>query len=260
RSNAGSKRNKLRSSAKPGELMISPASSKANGSVAASSRGRPMKIYMNEFNQYLGGLSQDDPAERQKAVRGLAKYSNAQWQGSPDAVSAAVPALIKTARLRDTAASNGSLRAEAAKALGNIGAESSAVVTELLRLLQEDADSGVRTEAAHALGIIGERASAASRALVVVVSDPDGEEILRGEAAWALARVGPLAPGTVATLRAAMNDRSGHVGVRAAEALWKVSGDASRAVVALVARLGDPAVRHAAVQALNRIGLGAKSA
>jgi hypothetical protein len=37
-----------------------------------------MKIYMNEFNQYLGGLSHDDPAERQKAVRGLAKYSNAQ--------------------------------------------------------------------------------------------------------------------------------------------------------------------------------------
>jgi HEAT repeat protein len=219
-----------------------------------------MKIYMNEFNQYLGGLSHDDPAERQKAVRGLAKYSNAQWQGSPDAVSAAVPALVRTARLRDTASGNGALRAEAAKALGNIGAESSAVVTELLRLLQEDADCNVRTEAAHALGIIGERAAAASRALVVVIGDPDSGEILRGEAAWALARVGPLTPSTVATLRTAMDDRSGHVGVRAAEALWKVSGDAGRAVLALVARLGDPAVRHAAVQALNRIGQGAKAA
>ena len=127
-------------------------------------------------------------------------------------------------------------------------------------MLQEDADNSVRTEAAHALGMIGERAAAASRALVAVIGDPDSGEILRGEAAWALARVGPLAPGTAATLRTAMDDRSGHVGVRAAEALWTVSGDAGRAVLALVARLGDPAVRHAAVQALNRIGLGAKAA
>lgn len=238
--------------------MISPASSKPNSSVVR--RGRPVKIYMNEFNQYLGGLSNDDPTERQKAIRGLAKYSNAQWQGTPDAVSAAVPAISKMARLRDAASCNGALRAEAVKALGNIGVESSAVVTELLRLLQEDADSNVRTEAAHALGIIGERATGASRALVVVIGDPHSGETLRGEAAWALARVGPLAPSTVATLRAAMDDHSGHVGVRAAEAFWKVSGDAGRAVLALVARLGDPAIRQAAVQALNRIGQDGKPA
>ena len=219
-----------------------------------------MKIYMNEFNQYLGGLSQDDPAERQKAVRGLAKYSNAQWQGSPDAVSGAVPALVKAARLRGTSPSNVTFRAEATKALGNIGAESPAVVDELLRLLQEDAAGSVRAEAAHGLGTIGERAAIASRALMVVIGDLCGGDILRGEAVWALARVGPLAPGTAATLGAAVDDRSGHVGVRAAEALWKASGDASRAVLALVARLGDLAVRHTAAQALNRIGLGAKAA
>jgi HEAT repeat protein len=219
-----------------------------------------MKIYMPEFNEYLGGLTHDDPAVRLKAVRGLAKYSAAQWQAAPDAVSAAVPARVKAARLQGGAPYDGAFRAEATKALGNIGAESPAIVAELLRVLQEDADGSVRTEAAHGLGTIGERAAIASRALVVVIGDPNGGDILRGEAVWALARVGPLAPGTAATLGAAVDDRSGHVGVRAAEALWKVSGDAGRAVLALVARLGDSAVRHTAAQALNRIGLGAKAA
>jgi HEAT repeat protein len=219
-----------------------------------------MKIYMNEFNEYLGGLTHDDPAVRQKAVRGLAKYSAAQWQATPDAVPAAVPALVRAAHFRGADPSEVAFRAEATKALGNIGAESSAVVTELVRLLQEDADGSVRTEAAHALGVIGERAAIASRALVHVMGDPSAGDLLRGEAVWALARVSPLAPGTAAALGAAVDDRSAHVAVRAAEALWRVSGDTGRATLALVARLGDPAVRDAAVQALNRIGLGAKAA
>jgi hypothetical protein len=39
--------------------MISPASSKLIGSVAASWSGKPIKIYMPEFKEYLGGLSHD---------------------------------------------------------------------------------------------------------------------------------------------------------------------------------------------------------
>ena len=52
-----------------------------------------MKIYMHEFNEYLGGLSHDDPAIQHKSVSGLAKYSNAEWQGTPDAIPTAVAAL-----------------------------------------------------------------------------------------------------------------------------------------------------------------------
>jgi HEAT repeat protein len=219
-----------------------------------------MKINMHQFNEHLEQLSSDDIVVRQKAVSNLAKYSSAEWQGTPDAISSAVPALVKASRLKGAAPTDGAVRAEAAKALGNIGAESSAVVLELLRILQEDSDSNVRTEAAHALGKIGERAGPARRALVDVVGDPGCGDILRGEAAWALARVDPLAPGTVAVLSAAARDRSGYVGVRAAEALWKVSGEANRAALALAARLEDPAVRNAAAQALYRIGPGAKGA
>jgi HEAT repeat protein len=133
-------------------------------------------------------------------------------------------------------------------------------VPELLRILKNDSDAKVRTEAARALGKIGERAGAASRDLEIVMGDPSSGDALRGEAAWALARVGPLAPGTAAALRAAARDHSGYVAVRAAEALWKVSGEASRSALALASRLDDPAVRDAAAQALNRIGPGAKGA
>jgi HEAT repeat protein len=218
-----------------------------------------MKINMNQFNEYLGQLANNDIIVRQRAVGGLAKYSSAEWQGSPDAVSSGVPALVKASRAGG-AATDGTIRAEAAKALGNIGADSSAVVPALIRILQEDSEDKPRTEAAHALGKIGEKAATASGALAALVIDASGEDVLRGEAAWALARVAPLAASTAAALRQAARDRSGYVSVRAAEALWKVSGDAGRAAQALAARLEDPAVRDAAAQALNRIGPGAKGA
>jgi HEAT repeat protein len=217
-----------------------------------------MKINMHQFTEHLAGMANNDILVRQKAVSNLAKYSSAEWQGTPDAVSSAVPALAKASRLGVPAGE--AIRADAARALGNIGAESSAVVPELVRLLQEDPNSMVRIEAAHALGKIGEKAGAASRALAAVVREPSSGDILRGEAAWALARVGPLDPGAVAALDEAAHDRSGHVSVRAAEALWKVSGEASRATRALAHRLEDPAVRNAAAQALNRIGPGANGA
>jgi HEAT repeat protein len=218
-----------------------------------------MKINLHEFNQYLGGLAQTDPAVRRRAVSGLAKYSGAEWEGSPDSVGAAVAALVGTGPHR-RAAADGTFRAETAKALGNIGALSPAVVPELLRLLREDDDEAVKTESARALGKIGEKAVAATRALTAVLADTGSGDALRGEAARALARVNPQAPGTATALRAAMADSSGHVSVCAAEALWRVSGDSAKSVPALTARLGDPGVRAVAAQALCRIGPAAKAA
>ena len=214
-----------------------------------------MKINLREFNEYLGGLSHADPAVRRKAMGGLVNYSSADWQGTPDAVTPAVGALLK---LR--APSDGAFRAEAAKVLGNIGTQSPAVLPELLRLLQKDPDGRVRTEAARALGKMGEGAASASRSIAAVLGDPHGGEALRGAAAWALARVAPTSAGTASSLDAAADDRSGHVGVCAAEALWKVSSETGRAVLALAARLGDPEVGQAAAQALYRIGPAAKQA
>jgi HEAT repeat protein len=219
-----------------------------------------VKINTHEFNEYLGGLSHVDPAVRQKSVSGLARYTSTEWQGTPDAITAAVDALRSASRLRAAAPPDGAFRAEAAKVLGNIGTQSPDVLPELLRLLQKDADDRVRIEAARALGKIGAAAASASRSIASVLDDPDGGDTLRGAAAWALARVNPSAAGTASSLRAAVDDRSGHVGVCAAEALWHVSGEASSAIAALAARLGDPVARGAAAQALYRIGPAAKEA
>jgi HEAT repeat protein len=219
-----------------------------------------VKINMHEFDEYLGGLSHDDPAVRRKSMGGLANYSSAEWEGAPDAINAAMAALLSACRLRSAAAPDGAFRAEAAKVLGNIGTQSPAVLPELIRLLQKDSDGRVRTEAARALGKMGEGAASASRSIAAVLSDPHGDEALRGAAAWALARVDPTSAGTASSLDAAADDRSGHVSVCAAEALWKVSPATGRAILALAARLGDPEVGQAAAQALYRIGPAAKEA
>jgi HEAT repeat protein len=219
-----------------------------------------MKVNMQQFNGYLTGLGDGDAKARRDATGGLAKYSDAEWEGTPEAVVAAVAALIATRPQQVADPSDAPSRGNAAKALGNIGTRSPAVVPELLRLLREDADNAVRTEAARALGKIGVGAGAAGGALVAVLAGRDGGDVLRCEAARALARTDPQGPDTAAALRAAADDDSGSVGVCAAEALWRASGDADRATRALVARLGDAGVRAAAAQVLYRMGPQAKAA
>src|SRR5260370_21083896 len=182
-----------------------------------------MKVNMQQFNGYLAALSDEDASARRNAVGGLAKYSDNEWEGTPEAVETAVAALIGTGRRRAAALHDAPSRADAARALGNIGTRSPAVVPELLRLLREDTDGAVRTEAARALGKIGVGAAVAGEALVAALEDRESGEALRCEAARALARVSPQGPGTDAALRAAANDRTGSVGVCAAEALWRGS-------------------------------------
>ncbi len=218
-----------------------------------------MKINMQEFKVYLEGLIQEDAGTRQKAVSGLAKYSSAEWESSPDAVMPAIEALIRSDHRGAGRGPNAPFRAEAAKTLGNIGARSKAVVPELVRLLQDDPEVAVRVEAARALGKIGEGAEPACQTLAAVLSARNGGDTLRGEVAWALVRVAPNASATAAALNAAAGDRSGHVGVCAAAALGSI-GDVSNAVPALAARLSDRGVREAAVQALYRIGPKARQA
>ena len=46
------------------------------------SRKHAMKINQREFDEYLAGLAQDDPAVREKAARGLAVITYVQWLGS----------------------------------------------------------------------------------------------------------------------------------------------------------------------------------
>jgi HEAT repeat protein len=219
-----------------------------------------MKINMNEFHECLSGIAKGDPATKRKSIGDLAKYSGAEWERAPDAITAAVNALTGALERPRSTNSDPAARMEAVKALGNIGTQSPGVVPAVLRVLQQDPDEEVRAEAARALGKIGEGAVAASRALTSVLKTTAIGEGLRGEAARALARVDPTAPGTAVTLRTAAKDRSAYVSICAAEALWRVSPDAEQVVPALASRLRDPEVRDVAAQALYRIGPKAKGA
>jgi HEAT repeat protein len=218
-----------------------------------------MKINHNEFQGLITGLGNSDPATRWKAVCSLAKYSNADWEGTPEAVAPAVGALLAPGLIRKLESGNPPFRGEVAKALGNISTRSPAVVPELLRMLQDDKDTVVRAEAARSLGKIGEGGKPAAKALAAILKQP-GDDRLRGESAWALARVDPQSKTTVTALSAALKDKSGHVCVCAAEALWKLSHNPEEVVPILTARLKDLKSRHAAAQALYRIGPDAKAA
>lgn len=218
-----------------------------------------MKINMHEFNACLADLASSDAAAKTRAIGGLAKYSNAEWEKSPDAVTAAVDVLLTAVEKPPTGLRDPAARTEAARAMGNIGLQAPTVVPVLLKLLQHEHDEDTRIEAARALGKIGEKANTAAKALATILKGNNGE-MLRGEAARSLARVDPTSPTTLSALKAAVDDKSGHVGVCAAESLWKVSSEADRAVPALAARLHEPSARDGAVQALYRIGPKAKAA
>ena len=219
-----------------------------------------MKVSGLQFDQYLTKITDGDSTERREGIDGLAKYAESDWDGSPDAVDAAITALNKALHIRGNEAADAPTRAQAAKAFANIGTRSAAVVPELVRFLTEDSDKRVRTEAARALGRIGAGANAAAGNLVAVLKDQDGGDDLRCEAARALALVDPLGPATEAVLQKAANDRSGLVGVWAAEALWRASGKGDWPARALAARLDDLKVRSAAAQVLYRMGKQAKAA
>jgi HEAT repeat protein len=216
-----------------------------------------MKINIKQLTGLLEGLADSDIGLRRRTVAALAKYTNTEWEGSPEAVTAVITALLGPPR---PVWPDNPTRVEVARTLGNIGSQSPLAVPELLRMLKEDRDTAVRAESARALGRIGEPAASAGRALAAALANTKGDDHLRGEAARALARVVPKAPSTTEALTEAAEDRSGHVGVAAAESLWRVSGDVGQAVPSLVARLSDPAVRQAAAQALYRIGTAAEAA
>jgi len=221
-------------------------------------RGRKSRINLREFSNCIDSLTDADPAVRWSSIRGLALYTCAEWEGTPDAVTAAMEVIVGLDGPPEAKSRNGLIRTEVAKTLGNIGIRSSAVVPELVRLLRDDADRAVRVEAIRSLGKIGEGAKIASQALATVLRQ-DGEDDLRGEAVRALARVDPSTT-TTSTLRRTLDDSSGHVGICAAEALWHVAHEVDDVVSALVARLRQPMARLAAAQVLYRMGPAAKAA
>jgi outer membrane protein assembly factor BamB/HEAT repeat protein len=139
---------------------------------------------------------------------------------------------------------------DAARALGALGQRASPSVPALVETLSHE-DPYVRVYAAEALASIGPKAGAAAKELARSLSDPIPG--VRWAAAEALASIGPAAQSAVPQLIEALKDEFLYVRICAAGALGSLGPKARTARAALSAAANDPALRHEAEWALNRI-------
>lgn len=127
------------------------------------------------------------------------------------------------------------------------------MVPNLIKTLA-DSDAAVRANAAKALGEIGRAASAAENSLIQALSDADGE--VRANAAKALGNIGVSDETAVANLLIkALQDDAPRVRWAAAEALGNLGSAAKSAVPPIIPLLSDdlPGVRLGAAIALIRL-------
>jgi len=117
------------------------------------------------------------------------------------------------------------------------------------------ADAKDRYDAAKALGDQGAEVELAAPALIAALSTEDVAGVRWG-IVWALGRVGPAAPGVVDALSAALSDPDDHVRHEAASALGAMGPAARSALPALESARGDrnSAVERAVDAALDSIG------
>jgi HEAT repeat protein len=157
-----------------------------------------------------------DARARRNAVFALGKLGNS---GAP-----AVASLKKCLREDKDA----SVREAAAFALGEIGRQALSIrddpdIVDVLAKSLKDANPLVRRSAAYALGNLAKDAKPAQAALEAALAD--GEAIVRQNVAWALGRVGP---GTVPSLRKALQDKDNLVRRDAADSLGHLNAEILR--------------------------------
>ncbi|HET9370577.1 MAG TPA: PQQ-binding-like beta-propeller repeat protein [Vicinamibacterales bacterium] len=145
---------------------------------------------------------------------------------------------------------------DAARALGALGVRATPSVGALVDTLSY-ADAYVRVYAAEALASVGPNAAAATSPLAAALTDPIPG--VRWAACEALGSIGPAAAAAVPQLIDALADEFLYVRIFAAGALGSIGPKAQAARDALKEAANDPALRHEAEWALQRI-VGLRSA
>lgn len=179
---------------------------------------------------------------RQVEIRRLA--ADALIDLAPDTVWIQ-PALRRSLRDEDSM-----VVADSARALGALRSRASPSVNALVRALSHD-EPHVRIYAAEALASIGPSASAATKDLARALRDPIPG--VRWSAGEALGSIGPAAQSAVPQLIEALKDKFLYVRICAAGALGSIGPKAQSAREALTQAANDPALRHEAEWALNKI-------
>jgi serine/threonine-protein kinase len=169
------------------------------------------------------------------------------------AAKGAVPALV--AALDDTDAE---VRGGAVRALERIGSQATPAIPKLIRLSKSDESEPVRQLALHALGNIRTEGGSFWRVVTWIIATA-AAAALGGAFLWVRRRFGPTAvPLLIEDLK---SDRVA-VRRRATRVLSLLGATANEAVPALLQALkdGDEGVRHGADAALGKIGLDNKTA
>jgi HEAT repeat protein len=146
--------------------------------------------------------------------------------------------------------SSAQVRRSAAAALESFGAEAKSAIPILMKSLS-DPDLITQVAATRALGGIGR---AAVPALLQALNHPD--KLVRREAVWALARVGPAGKAALPAVADALKDSDLKVRLGAAQALGAMGPEAHAAIPSLIEALHDTNLIFCrlAAQALVRIG------
>ena len=192
-------------------------------------------------SDWIGLLSDPDPAERERAAYALGRILAIQ----PD--SRRVVGALVTA-VRDTA---DSVREAAAGALATPGVRAEEAMPYVVELLADSAHAHVREHAAMIIGAFGARAASAVPALVRALDDPVPQ--VRAAAAGALRRIGPAASAAAPALGAHMNDPHVPVRLELVRSIPEIRATGSVAVRLLAPALRDP---HPEVRAASARALG----
>lgn len=216
--------------------------------------GEPVKAAVPR----LRAIAESDPSPEARC-EGMSAY--AAVTPNDDALPAVVAKALGNA--------SPEVRGNAAQVAGSLGRRAVATVSELRRLLEDDADRSlrisldfsslraVRSDAAEALGRIGPASKPAlGRLSEMMTSDPDYE--VRASAALALFRIEEGSPAALNALIACLkNDSDGPGGAEAAAyALAELGPKAAPAMEALTDSLKhrEELVRAASVEAIAAIG------
>jgi HEAT repeat protein/Flp pilus assembly protein protease CpaA len=162
---------------------------------------------------------------RRKAVEALAAIRSQ--------ADVAVPALAKVLRDPDWY-----VRSGAAAALGAYGAEGRAAVPELTQALK-DKEGLVQVAAAFALYRIEGRTEPAVPVLLEILEDGNERSYAPHSAAETLGKIGPPARAAIPPLTAALRKDDRRLRIRAAGALWKITGEPDPALSVLIEALQD---------------------
>jgi len=237
---SGLRRSVARLTARFGREMISPGEANRRRAAAAGGLAEIPEHAGLAVPALIGALADEDAAVAAEVERALRRI------GEP-----AIPWIL-------SALGNGDVkeRTAAVRLINDIRSSSPEALAALHAAIRDDAAT-VRREVAASLQRVGAPDANIHPLVVALADEAPG---VREEAARTLGGFGRRAKTASRTLRDVLQDDNARVRIAAAEALWRIDGDARKVLPTLVGALRDRAARWRAVMVISSLGEDAEPA